>query len=249
MKFTMEFAEILGIHVGDGYMRVRGGHHELDISGNLEEKEFYDKHVIKLLKKEFSLEYLNGIEFQPRNTYGIKLYKKHICKRFIDLGIPIGKKGDNLCIPTQILGDSKLIRRFLRGFFDTDGNIYFAKRASGDYTKFHKTRHYHPRISLDTTSRKLFEDLKKALDSLNINYSTYIRRVKNEGWKDNFSIRINGKIQLMKWISMIGIKNPVKRTRYEIWNKFGFCPPHTTLKQREKILIGRIDPNSFYKDP
>lgn len=35
--------------------------------------------------------------------------------------------------------------------------------------------------------------------------------------------------------------NPVHLTKYDIWKKFGFCPPRTKLQQRIDILEGKID--------
>jgi hypothetical protein len=55
-----------------------------------------------------------------------------------------------------------------------------------------------------------------------------------------------GSEKLEKWMNLIGIKNPVKLTRYLVWKRFGFCPPHTTLKQREDFLNGKLDINSQY---
>ena len=42
-------------------------------------------------------------------------------------------------------------------------------------------------------------------------------------------------------MKLIGIKNPVKLTRYLVWKKFGFCPPHTNLQQRKDILNGKLN--------
>ena len=46
----------------------------------------------------------------------------------------------------------------------------------------------------------------------------------------------------------IGFNNYAKYSKYEVWKKFGFCPPYTTLKQRKKILNGELDPYSFYSN-
>lgn len=51
IKINIELAEICGIHVGDGYLRNDGRRREFDISGSIEEKEYYDWHVIPLFKK------------------------------------------------------------------------------------------------------------------------------------------------------------------------------------------------------
>jgi hypothetical protein len=54
-EFSPELAEICGIHAGDGYLRNDGQRKELDISGNIEEKEYYDLHINELFKKAFSI--------------------------------------------------------------------------------------------------------------------------------------------------------------------------------------------------
>ena len=47
------------------------------------------------------------------------------------------------------------------------------------------------------------------------------------------------------WMKLIGTKNLVKLSRYLVWKKFRFCPPHTTLQQREDILNEKLDINSI----
>ena len=43
-------------------------------------------------------------------------------------------------------------------------------------------------------------------------------------------------------MELVGIKNNVKLSRYSVWKKFGFCPSRLSLKQREDVLNGKIDP-------
>ena len=62
-------AELCGIHAGDGYLRNHGRRVELDISGSLEEKVYYDDHVIPLVSKLFGIK-IQGREFKSRKTYG-----------------------------------------------------------------------------------------------------------------------------------------------------------------------------------
>jgi len=37
-------------------------------------------------------------------------------------------------------------------------------------------------------------------------------------------------------MNFIGFNNPVHITKYQIWKKFGFCPPNTNLQHRIRIL-------------
>ena len=55
VEITQELAEICGIHAGDGYLRIRGGKIELDLTGHVEEKEYYDEHVVLLFNRLFGL--------------------------------------------------------------------------------------------------------------------------------------------------------------------------------------------------
>lgn len=42
IELNVELAEVCGIHAGDGYMRAREGNKgEVDISGGVEEREYY----------------------------------------------------------------------------------------------------------------------------------------------------------------------------------------------------------------
>ncbi|HLC72795.1 MAG TPA: hypothetical protein VJH37_04375 [Candidatus Nanoarchaeia archaeon] len=41
-------------------------------------------------------------------------------------------------------------------------------------------------------------------------------------------------------MSNIYFNNYKHTTKYDIWDTYGFCPPYTTLAQRDKILEGDI---------
>ncbi len=66
-----------------------------------------------------------------------------------------------------------------------------------------------------------------------------MRRVKGSfyisGWKG-----ING------WLERFGSANAKHLSKLLIAQKYGFCPPHTSLDERLAIIAGEIDPKSFY---
>lgn len=137
MPMSPQLAEICGVHAGDGYLRMRGGKGELDISGNLEEKEYYNNHFVPLLNKTFNLN-LKGREFS-RGSYGVVIYSKKIAHFFNALGFPYGEKSTVVEIPKKILNSKNKVfySRFLRGLFDTDGNLYFKNRKTlNGYSEF-----------------------------------------------------------------------------------------------------------------
>jgi len=53
-------------------------------------------------------------------------------------------------------------------------------------------------------------------------------------------------INVKKWFNIIGSNNPKHITKFLVWKKYGFCPPRTTIKERQKFLKGVSDPFSYY---
>ncbi len=242
IDMSLELAEICGIHAGDGYLRLRNNSGELDISGHLEEKDYYDNYVLFLFNKTFNLK-LKGREFS-RGSYGFVVYNKDIAKFFSALGFPYGEKSTIVKVPKEILNSKNKVfyARFLRGLFDTDGNLYFKNRKTHQNYSIFKTKYnYYPMIKIRTVSKILFKEVSFMLKKLDIKHfiSSYQPKKKNEN--KIYTIHIDGVDRLNKWINIIGMKNPVKLTRYLIWKKFGFCPPNTTLRQREDILNDKLD--------
>ncbi len=241
LEMTSDLAEVCGIHAGDGYMRIRGKNKgEVDISGHLEEKDYYDNHVIPLFNKVFSLN-IKGKTFS-RGSYGFVTYKKEIRNALINSGFPSGEKSKIVSTPKTILdsNDKKICVRFLRGLFDTDGHLGFRKYY-GQYTKFNTEHHHYPLIELTTISQKMVNEVSFMLKNLGILHFISKYQPKTKGSSSEYRIFINGVQRLTKWMNIIGFKNSVKLTRYLIWKKFGFCPTNTTLKQREDILNGKLD--------
>ncbi len=236
IEMTPDLAEICGIHAGDGYLRVRERNKgEVDISGSLEEKGYYDDHVIPLFNRVFALD-IKGRYFS-RGSYGFVCYKKGVRETLINFGFPSGKKSVSVKVPEIILnsGDKILISRFLRGLFDTDGNLSFRK-CYGKYNEFKTKHHHYPTINITTVSAQLKEDVNFMLKQLGIEHFVYGYQPKDLRDSYKYMVIINGVNRLTKWMNLIGMKNPVKLSRYNIWKKFGFCPTNTTLKQREELL-------------
>lgn len=238
IEITPDLAEICGIHAGDGYFRLRERNKgELDISGNIEERGYYDNHVIPLFNKVFSLN-IKGRYFS-RGSYGFVCYKNEIRDFLISCGFPSGKKSLSVQVPIQILrSDNKeIICRFLRGLFDTDGNLSFRK-SQNNSDHFKTNYNHYPTIILTTISEKLAEGVISMLNQMDIIFYYYNRRSNKFNEHKKHRIVISGLDGLNKWMKLIGMKNPVKFSRYLVWKKFGFCPTNLTLKQREELLKG-----------
>lgn len=241
-KITPNIAEICGIHAGDGYLRNDGEHVELDISGHMnEDKSYYDEHVAPLFCNTFRIK-LFPKSFLARRTYGFVIGKRKIVRYFHEfLGFPYGTKTYTVRVPQVIIQsrDKTIYARFMRGLFDTDGSLTFRK-TYGTYKNitFKRTHHTYPRIILSTVSEGLAFDVKRMLNFLGIQYRVDVRISPKENEADIFRLWICGKSMLKKWMEKIGFKNPVQTTRYEIWKKFGFCPPNTSLDERIQMLKG-----------
>ncbi len=248
IKITPGLAEIIGIYVGDGYLRYEGRRKELDISGSYEEKGYYDNHVIPLFSKTFNIS-ITGKFFPSRNTYGIVVRDRSILEILKELGFPSGNKSVIIRIPNIIKYSDKeeILTSFIRGYFDTDGCVCFRNRKGGkNYSEYRQKYHYHARILLTSVSEHLIEDLGVMLNTLGFTFNVSCRKPRQQNWNKAFTIALVGENNLEKWINIIGTKNPVKYSRYLIWKKFGFNPPHTTFEQRINILGGKLDPYLIY---
>lgn len=242
----LQIAEICGIHAGDGYLRNDGKRIELDISGAVYEKDYYDKHVVPVFSAIFGLK-IDAKLFPHRNTYGFVIRNKKIVEKIHSLGFPYGKKAFDLSVPKFVLkSKNKQIKcMFLRGVFDTDGCITFDRRYSKAYTEFKRKYHTYPRIIITTISERFFMGIQVILKDLGINFWAQIHRPKRRNFNTSYRIWIRGK-SIEKWMEMIGSKNPSKLSRYIIWKKHGFCPANIYYEERLRILNGEINPKIFY---
>lgn len=235
----IELAEICGIHAGDGHLRNKNHNRELDVSGSLEEEIYYRNIVIPLFSKVFRT-VINGRIFPKRSTYGFVIREKKIIEKMHSLGFPYGRKSYIVSIPKFIMKTQSLQIKcaFLRGLVDTDGSLSF-KRSTGKYREFKRTCHYYPVINLTTTSKSLFDETKDILNSLEIRHCSDIVYPQNSKWSNAYRIWITGG-RAIKWMNMIGMNNHVKSSRYDIWMRYGHCPPNTTYAERLSILRKEI---------
>jgi len=123
----------------------------------------------------------------------------------------------------MIKKNAKLMPHFLKGLFDTDGYLKFSKQTK-DY-------HYYPRIRLCFQNSPLVYDLKTILKELGFNYG-----FNKDARFNTVYFEISGKENLEKWVKMIGMNNPVHKTKYLIWKKYGLYIPKSSLKSRVEAL-------------
>ncbi len=243
---TTQFAEICGIHAGDGYLRNDGRRRELDISGSIEEQPYYDDHVIPLFNSFFGLK-ISGRLFPSRQTYGFVIRDPSIIQTLHSAGFPYGNKSTIVDVPSFILNSPNLNlhRAFLRGLFDTDGCINFDKKIRNSDI-FKKTRHFYPRILFTTVSEKLAIGVKLLAEKQDFSCKVYRSQPAKSTEHLKFKPQIVGSYSILQWMEKINPKNPIKTSRFSVWEEFNFCPPNTTYKQRLQMLGREVDPQSFY---
>lgn len=235
MEIDEDLAELFGIHIGDGCISENQRYSEYYLGGNLtEEKEYHDNWVGPLFNKKVMNPLFNknvNYKEHPKvGIYGFHIFNKKLINFFKEFGIVTGSK-INMGIPRKILTDKKLLKRFLRGLFDTDGTIYFEK----SYTSKH-FKHNHPIIKLGTVSNMLANDVYNSLKKLGLN-----PRMKNphKGKKDKnivYNVLLYRKEDINFFINEIGFKNPKHYTKWMIYKKLSYCSPYTTLKERKALI-------------
>lgn len=208
------------------------GKYWLQFSGNFtEELSYYKDYLMPLMKSLFN-HTGNIIKSKKDNSLTLRIYSKAIVNFKINtLKLPFGQKSEHAFIPNFIRNNKKLLSSFLRGLADTDFSLTFKKKG-----KFHN----YPVLQTALKSKSLIKQIHTALNKFNITSNIYFNEKNFDKRTGKFCIKnslyINGKDNLEKWVKFIGFKNPVFYTKYLIWKKFDFCPPHTTLADRTLIL-------------
>lgn len=225
--------ELLGIYLGDGCLSKNERYCELAISGDIiEEREYYENYVIPLFNKEFCYNGhpVKGKAYPKVGVYGFMCFQKGVVENFANLfELNYGPK-QNTEMPAAIFKNDKLLRRVIRGLFDTDGCISFGK----NYTMRNSPNKV-PKIELSLTSKKLIGQVYKGLIRLGFHPTWHIMKHRpNE--KPLFKLKIRQKADVNRWLTEIGFKSSKHLTKIEIWKRFGFCPPNTTLAERRQIL-------------
>ncbi len=228
--------ELFGIYVGDGCLSVNKRYKELAILGDInEEFEYHKDYVIPLFNKTVFIPLtgkpIEGKHCKTMGVYGIITFEKKVVDYFISFGFKPGPK-TNIKLPSIITeSDKSLQKHFLRGLFDTDGSIYFEKNYSSKSNK-----NLRPKIKISTVSRKMKNQILAMLRNFDMNP---MDKIPYKGKRDkniNYEIVIHRKKDLESFIKNIGFSSSKHKTKINVWKKLGYCPPKTTISEREKIL-------------
>jgi len=244
-KLDSDLAYFLGIHLGDGNMEnCRKYYYSLEYSGHLiDEYDFYTIQITHLFKKLFNKDLRLYKVFREEGNFLRLCTQSKAIFTFLNtsIGVVYGPK-IQAGIPF-ILKQSPYVLDFLKGFADADFSLAFKKRD--------KDLHYYPVISIQSSNTKLIVEINDLLKKNGFQTYTHLNFPKKRYEKIHISneLDLNGVEELNKWIKLIGFNSRKHLTKYLVWKKYGFCPPYTTLPQREQILKRELDPYSFYQNP
>jgi intein/homing endonuclease len=235
MQIDDDLAELFGIHIGDGCISVNSRYSEYYLGGDItEERDYHDNWVAPLFNKKIMIPLYNknvNYKAHPKvGIYGFHIFDKRIVEFFNCYGIKSGSK-INVGIPSLILNNPNLLKRFLRGLFDTDGTLYFDKNYSAK-----NPVNNHPIIKLGTVSKTLAYQVFNSLKNLGL----FPRMKKPYKGKNDmnfvYHVLLYRKADIEFFINQIGFKNSKHYTKWQVFKKLGYCPSNTKLQQRRNIL-------------
>lgn len=182
-RLTLQLAELVGIHFGDGGIHVRKRKSYLvTYTFNAKENALIED-TRSFFKELFDIE-LKSVS--QKNATQFYCSSKMLCYFFHEnFGAPLGKK-DHLSIPPIIKQDDKYVKAFLKGLFRTDGCLYFTKG--------------YPIIKITNKCKEFTQEIKYALLEMGFRANVYAKgNKKHEG----YDVVLCGHNQLVKWRSEI----------------------------------------------
>jgi len=247
MEFTEKHAELVGLHYGDGSFTFRHDQNtfRFQLRGDaVSDRAHYEEFIIPLCNEVASLPVLGrGVRTvwdRKLNSFGICIQGSKLKDFFAALGIAPGMKGE-LPVPKWIMENDGFSKAFVRGLFDTDGGIYYGRNNTAKSRLPTKGV-----IKIVSVSRVLMADVSVILQRLGIKH--YFRAGKKYAKNrkvPHFVVIYPPHIHT--FMRVIGSHNPKHQSKYNIAQKFGFCPSRTTPIQRGQILKGELNPISLLK--
>ena len=203
-KITPNFAELVGVIIGDGCIRYKPkiNQYYIEIVGNKDHEKEYFLYLKNLIKKETNL---NSFIKIKSNCIRLRIYSKKLVEYWIYyLNLPYNKiKGENIFIPEIIRSNTSLRNDCIRGITDTDGSLFLANKGY---------RNDYPTIEISTTSKKLAIQIKTILSK---NFRIGFRKFKAQNYRMIYRISINGDKMVQKWVKLIGFSNTRNIKRYK----------------------------------
>ena len=215
-----ELARIIGELTGDGHLQHKGWRHQVSFySKNINEIENMNKRIFNLFNLKGKIHiYKKSSKKVPKATvrYGIFFNSKELAKFLYEAGLPKGNKTRNIFqIPEWIMiGSDEIKSAYLRGLFDTDGEIHQEKKTFRWLISLEQYK------SEDILEQGIIfmQQIKELLNSLNI-ITSPVR-------KNRYNIRNDG-------TKSVGLKLSIEEKGFENFYKYiGF----NNIKKKEKLI-------------
>ena len=238
-SITPDVAADTGIHLGDGSLFIgrkeSAGTYRYEVIGHATEDQLYlIGQVMPTVSAAYGLRD-PGIYVNRELTWAsIRYHSKNVVLfKHETLGLPNGKKS-NASIPAMIRTDSHLMRHLAREILAADGVLGF-------YNASPKHAHKYARIQIKLTATLVIEELARFLrDELGMSVSCRMNCVGSGGWhtRPQHIIQLNCSDEIDLWRREIGFSNPSHISRFMVFEKLGYCPPHTSMSGRILFLSG-----------
>jgi len=193
-----EFAEFIGILLGDGHLTKHKFQIAITMNSELE-YEYVNSYLRKILEDMFKIKpYIRLL----KSKRGVQIiFNSKIIHTFLGhkVGFPSGRRINNPenKIPDFIMQENYLLRACIRGLFDAEGSL--------------SIRHHRAiRLSIYNNSVYLLDSIFSALKKLGFNP---IRKSR--------SVRLNRTVEIKRFFNEIGTHNPYKLQRYNNWLETG----------------------------
>ncbi len=218
VSMTPEFAEIMGAFVGDGWISKSTGY-TLVISGDPKKEVSYYERLASLFNFCFNLN-LTPRNFYYWGTYGIMVTRKAIICEFLDKGFNIGKKAHIVRVPSVILNNRKYWIPFIRGYFDTDGCIYFQKSYNSNASVWQKANKHRSLIEFTTVSKNLADEVYFILSKLGFNFMKKKPYIQDKSAV--YKLRLDSKSGVIRFFELICPSNEKHIKKFKYWLDKGF---------------------------
>ncbi|MFH1056898.1 MAG: LAGLIDADG family homing endonuclease [Candidatus Micrarchaeota archaeon] len=206
-----EYAEFIGIYVGDGSVDARKRKHsyEFKIVGNpKDEIEYYS--FVSLLASKITGRSITPKALDCGRSIGIRFCSKILFESLNEISGTQTPQSLKRQIPKEILRNKRLAMAFLRGLFDTDGGFTIKRK--------HKKEAYYPVVNFSQANGRIVIQVARLLKELGINASTCL----NRGYVDTRTgktytrsrIDIYGVHNTAAWFKTIGSHNPKILSKY-----------------------------------
>lgn len=208
-KVSIELAEEIGWHIGDGSMnfyknrgKMRGFY---QLRGHIkDDKEHYEKRIKPIFMKLFGLN-ISLREMPSTRVFGFQIWDDKLIKFKEEFNLPLGKKLE-IVIPKVLLSNNQLKKAVIRGIFDTDGGIYLER----------KNKKLYPRLYITTISFKLSEQLLGLFKEMGLRATRHSQLYNKEfNRKRSYIITIRGEKMFHAFMKKIDPQNPKHYAKYQ----------------------------------